>query len=366
MTFDIARKTIIFSILSFQLNSICYTQVNADDSVKLDYNKIDAYCLDGEIRMALTVTDIDTNKKISLKDLKFKNEFDNRFKFKYDNAGTDDLKIEPSFKELVKIYREYWRNSFLDKTKSFDTILVFKLASFLSKNVKPIKVTSQKDIPEMAAALRSYIELKGFKTTGFGRTGKFFDLLIWKNQYDTIYTVTLRGNERITSKVIFMDGFETLGWEEYATLGRRYPGGWTTKEAIYCVKKAYDVKSEDFTVSLIAHEGRHYADYKLFPTLSGADLEYRAKLTELSLADKTLHHLIVDFLNNANEKSANPHQAANYRLIKNLSKIIFKTDFETEVSKWHALKRKKVNRIAYRLLKRDSNKLSAEKKDGIK
>ena len=85
-----------------------------------------------------------------------------------------------------------------------------------------------------------------------------------------------------------MEDFATLGWMEYATLGAHHPGGWTEEEGIYCVKKAYDVNSENFKISYLTHEARHFADKKLWPDLKSADLEYRAKLTELNLAQDTL------------------------------------------------------------------------------
>ena len=42
-------------------------------------------------------------------------------------------------------------------------------------------------------------------------------------------------------------------------------------------------------ISYLAHESRHFEDYQLFPKLKSADLEYRAKLTELSMANETLY-----------------------------------------------------------------------------
>lgn len=94
-----------------------------------------------------------------------------------------------------------------------------------------------------------------------------------------------------------MDEFVTLGWTEFATMDKYHPGGWATDDALNCVKKAYDVSSETFLISYLAHEGRHCSDYKHFPKLrNSADLEYRAKLTELSMADSTLLQLIVFLL----------------------------------------------------------------------
>ena len=147
-----------------------------------------------------------------------------------------------------------------------------------------------------------------------------------------------------------MDNFITLGWEEYATIGRYYPGGWATVKALYCVKKAYDLKSEKFLISYLAHESRHFTDYKLFPKLTSTDLEYRAKLTELSLAQKTLYDLLKFFINNANYDSDNGHSVANYCAIRDLSKALFKVEFEKDINKWKNISTNKINKTAYKIL----------------
>lgn len=160
--------------------------------------------------------------------------------------------------------------------------------------------------------------------------------------------------------VLFMEDFVTLGWEEYATLGNYYPGGWATKDAIYCVKSAYDLKSENFLISYLAHEGRHFIDYKLFPKLESADLEYRAKLTELSLADKTMYELIEFFIQNANFASENAHSVANFCAIRDLSRSIFGIDFEKDISKWKSIRPSKINKAAYKLIQLNTKALQSK------
>jgi hypothetical protein len=156
-----------------------------------------------------------------------------------------------------------------------------------------------------------------------------------------------------------MDDFITVGWEEYATLGIAYPGGWSTREALFCVRKAYDLKSEDFLISYLCHEGRHFMDYKLFPRLTSADLEYRAKLTELSLLKEELIETIELFINNANYESENGHSVANYCVIRDLSKALFKVDFEKDINKWKEVNAGKINKTAYDVL--EANTLALKK-----
>ncbi|HEV7779927.1 MAG TPA: hypothetical protein VGO58_01605 [Chitinophagaceae bacterium] len=121
--------------------------------------------------------------------------------------------------------------------------------------------------------------------------------------------------EKMHTRVFFMSEMISLGWQAFATFGNHHPGGWATKDAIFCVKSVYDLKNESFLVSYLAHEGRHFSDLNRFPKLKNTDLEYRAKLTELSIADKTLLNLIEFFIVNAYYRSANGHSAANYYLI---------------------------------------------------
>jgi len=209
--------------------------------------------------------------------------------------------------------------------------------------------------------LKKYILSSGYHTTGFGKTGKFLDLLVWKSENDTTYKFSIY-DEKINTRVVFMDDFVTIGWEEYATMGRAFPGGWATKQALYCVKKAYDLNSEDFLICYLCHEGRHFTDYKLFPKLTSADLEYRAKLTELSLLKAELFTTINDFINNANYDSDNGHSIADYCVIMDLSKALFNVDFENDMLKWKNLSPEKINKSAYELLKTNTSALRKQGK----
>ncbi|MBF4485446.1 MULTISPECIES: hypothetical protein [unclassified Flavobacterium] len=305
------------------LNFVAFSKINAqtsqNDSIKLDYTKIYSLALDGNPKLALPLLEIDPAKKISQKDLKFKTNFENRFKFEEDKS--DFLETRKSkIDQLLKIYRDYWRFTFLNKEKKNDTLIMKKVSDFLKTKFPPAQnlIVNEDSINLYQ---KKYISSLGYHTTGFGKTGGLYDLLVWKTEKDTIYNLNYDGKETHV-KVYFMDDFITLGWSEYATLGRYYPAGWATKEALFCVKKSYDLKSENFRVSYIGHEGRHFADYKLFPNLKGvgsADLEYRGKLTELSLySAEGLYKRIQFFINNGNYDSENGHSIAAFCVIRDL------------------------------------------------
>ena len=324
-------------------------QTTDNDSLKLNYNKIFAYCLDANVKPVFSLIEFDGTKKISAKDEKFISEFKNRFMYPEDRSSyLMDKKSD--IDKLLEVFHSYWRQSLLDTSKNYDTVLIANLKEFLNKNYPPARGFIIKE-DSIDVYVKKYVESKGFHTTdGIGKTGPLYDLLVWRNEKDTTYSFRF-DKETISARVIMMENFITLGWEEFATLGRAYPGGWTTKEALYCVEKAYDLNSEDFLVSYLAHESRHFSDYKLFPKLKSADLEFRAKLTELSLAKKTLYKLIEFFIANANYESESGHQVADYCVIRDLSKELFKTNFEKDIKKWEMIKTGIINKAAYKILK---------------
>ncbi|MEO7049463.1 MAG: hypothetical protein ABI091_29435 [Ferruginibacter sp.] len=336
------------------LHSDAAAQTSGNDSLKFNYSKIYSLCLDADIKPALELIKIDPSKKISPKDSIFRERFESRFNYPSDNSGYLTEFSSP-IDSLLAIFHSYWRTSLLDTSHHYENILVSNLNSFFSDMNLLQKGTV---VPEdsLGKYIKIYIKGKGFFTNGFGKVGRLYDLHVWKNQKDTTYNFSLHG-EKTSSRIVMMEDFITLGWEEYATLGKYYPGGWTTPQSLYCVQKAYDIKSENFLISYLAHESRHFADMKLFPNISGVNLEYRAKLTELSLAKKTLFKLIMFFINNANENSVNEHSAADYRVISDLSKVLFKEEFERDISKWEHISVKKINKKAYSILKANTRML---------
>jgi hypothetical protein len=322
-------------------------QTSGDDSVKFDYRKIYSLCLDANVTPVFSNIETDASKKISVRDQQFKADFEARFKYEVDKSSFL-AERRSGIDSLLALYQRYWRIALLNANTNYDSVFAASLHDFIRKNYLPA-ANMVADNDSLDVYLKKYIESKHLYTTGFGKTGKLYDLLVWKTEKDTVYSFTL-GGEKLTPSVIFMDDFITLGWEEYASLGKFYPGGWTTPKALYCVKKAYDLNSETFLISYLAHEGRHFADTRLFPDLSSPDLEYRAKLVELSLADKTLYNLVNLFIATANYDSENGHSVAAYCVIRDLSKAIFNIEFEKDKDKWQTISREKINSNAAKIL----------------
>lgn len=195
------------------LNFVAFSKINAqtsqNESINLDYTKIYSLALDGNPKLALPLLEIDPAKKISQKDLKFKTNFENRFKFEEDKS--DFLETRKSkIDQLLKIYRDYWRFSFLNKEKKNDTLIMKKVSDFLKTNFPPAQnLTVNEDSINLYQ--KKYISSLGYHTTGFGKTGGLYDLLVWKTEKDTIYNLNYDGKETPV-KVYFMDDFLTLGW----------------------------------------------------------------------------------------------------------------------------------------------------------
>lgn len=320
----------------------------------LPYQEIYAYAMDANVTPIFNLID---KERLSKKDLRFKTKFEARFK------GESDTQATPPTSEietLISHFKTYWRKALLDPNQKLERELGGKVVPFLMKNYPPIrgkKVTQD----SLGYFLRDYIREQGLYTTNeVTYQGRLIDLMVWKKQTPEVYNVDLGKGEMQQVTVYFMEDFETLGWMEYASLGAHHPGGWTEEEGIYCVKKAYDVDSENFKISYLAHEARHFADKPLWPDLESADLEYRAKLTELSLAQDSLYHLIAFFIQNANKDSDNGHQVANYCMIRDMSQNLFKSNFETSPEKWKALSTKKINRAARKLLEKNTKALKKQ------
>lgn len=354
-TYFFIRITIIFLLCG--ISGIAFAQT---DSIHFSYPEIFSSALDGNMSVVLKKIDVDSNL-LSLRDRKMKNAFETRFKFQQDKSVYP--KRSSAIDSLLLIYKKYWRNSLLNSAANYDTLLQLEVNAFLVKHYQPAKALSKTfDSDSTSHYLKAYVNSLQLHTTGFGKTGRLIDLLVWETQKDTVYSFLVSG-ETIKAPVMFMENFITLGWEEYATLGKLYPGGWATKESLYCVKSAYDLSSETFLISYLAHEGRHFNDYVLFPKLESPDLEYRAKLTELSMAKTTLYTTISFFIANANQKSENDHSLANYWVIRDLSKELFKKEFESDITKWKILSVDKINKAALKTLEKNTKLLKKEGKE---
>jgi hypothetical protein len=134
--------------------------------------------------------------------------------------------------------------------------------------------------------------------------------------------------------VTFMNDIYSTGWKQYVTLGLVATTGWVEDGHLYCVGRAYDRGSENFEVSYLKHEGRHLADFERFPELQSADLENRAKLTELVFASTTTRRLLDDFTSKSAPNPASPHAHANYRVTREVYREMYGEPFPESGNPW--------------------------------
>jgi hypothetical protein len=149
-----------------------------------------------------------------------------------------------------------------------------------------------------------------------GVTAPLHEFMLWRRQ-TTQQTVALLGGA-IEIQVTLLDDFVSLGWAAWGTCERSYTGGWATADGIMVVAPAWKLDSEDYLVSLRAHEAQHFSDYRIYPKLASPDLEYRAKLVELALANQTQRALLEQFTAGAKRDRTLPHSFANYWVVEHL------------------------------------------------
>jgi len=323
---------------------------------KINYEKIYTYGLDADIKSALSVVRQYDESGLNAKDSAFKSQFESRFGFESDLSLYLEERKSP-LDEILSIYRDYWRTALLSPEKDFGYMIKNNVSGFLSQKFG-LKLLDDNTLDEdtLYIYLRKYVNSFGLTTTGFVKTGKLFDFLVWKSETDTLYNFSV-GSDSIHTRVIFLDDFITLGWEEYATFGYYYPGGWISPEALFCVGKGWDIKNENFLISYLCHEGRHFADYKRWPKLNSADMEYRAKLTELAMLNEQLYKRIESFIRSSNRESQNSHSVANYCVIRDLSKVLFNSEFENDIGKWQKINPEKIHNACNIILEENTKRL---------
>lgn len=228
-------------------------------------------------------------------------------------SRTDDSFVNA----VIESYESYW-NKVLTGKLSIEggTPFIFEKLKLLMLSSINLSDYNDDDFEKLIDSLKKKLLSLGYHGI-YGITLPFRDLMLWKFQKEKKYIVKFHdGIEEVT--VVHLADFAALGWSHYATFGNSYTGGWADRDKLYCVTPSWDLNSENFRVSYLAHEARHFRDYRQFPKLEQADLEYRAKLSELTLADKTLKSLIEKFLTNSADNRESPHSLANFILLRDL------------------------------------------------
>lgn len=355
------KLVLLFIILS---NCLCYSQ-NRDNSDKsidsTNFDTIYPFALRGEMDEVFSFLDSSKDENLNIAQQKTKQKYYDRF-----ITRSEDFEFNTSNPVMIDMfnrYQNYWRSILIEKVDQdladklfFNEMMLFlKREHDLSQTIDEIK-------PKYYPLFQEFFKAKGFHGLAMGKTDHLFDLYLWQNEEETVYDIELPETE-VKVPVVFMKDFISFGWSYYTTFGYSSTGGWVGVDKIYCVKEAYDISSEQFRISYIAHEGQHFVDIKAYPKLKQADLEYRAKLTELALAEKSLIKVIEKFITNAKNDKSNAHAYSNYLVIHELSKTFFNINYVSDIDKWKGVSIKKINNFGAKKLKAHTlilNKKGAE------
>ncbi len=207
---------------------------------------------------------------------------------------------------------------------------------------------------------------KGWVFLG-GRTGPYYGPYIWKRTEKRVFDVQLPDrHERVT--VFFMHEFLMRSWMHFQTYGKHGTGGWVKyhdvpwEDGLYCVASVYDMEHLEqdpvFQVSLLKHEGQHYADKAAFPTISSTDLEYRAKLVELIYYTE-IRFRFTAIIREAAPSKTDPHRSAAHRILHGLSERIFGKPYIDDEISWRSIPYEKIQAESRSLLLEHTRKLLA-------
>lgn len=264
-------------------------------------------------------------------------------------APPKDEALPPLAGALLHAYRAYWQESLMQRVprEEAQARLKRRIDAVLTQWHAGTAPSASLDAASEQA--RRAIESEGlYALTGV--TAPYYELAIWREQVPRNYTVELH-DRSVTTRVIFLDGFVSFGWAGFATCNRAHTGGWATKTELFAVKSAYDVDSEAFRVSYLAHEARHFSDYGRFPKLEQPDLEYRAKLTELSLAEATAQGLVIGFARANGGDRTVPHDFAAHRVARDMAGKVFGAEAATAgADRWERVSSQDIRAAARRLL----------------
>ncbi len=224
------------------------------------------------------------------------------------DRALDDAR--PLEEKLLAHFRTYWREAVRDPAGADAAQSLLVASVFGTLNIEPAS-----DLSLLESAITDRLQSQGAYSLQ-GRTGRLRELMIWHSQTERMHTVRLPEQE-VTTRVLYLDDFSSGGWSSYLGCDTVGTGGWADEDALYVVVPRWSsLEDERFEVSFLAHESQHFADYAAFPGLAGWELEYRAKLVELHLANESRTRLIQRFEANQGDDPEDAHSYANRLVVE--------------------------------------------------
>lgn len=216
---------------------------------------------------------------------------------------------DPLSDRIIGIYRSYWQRAMVlaDRNSAEE-----KLFNGLRN---AIRRPDLKDREAVLTEVSVQLNARNIYTSSQGKTATLYDLLLYLQEEEKPYKVDLADGTTFDVKVTLMRSMISSGWSRYFNCGGPGTGGFATSDGLFAIAETYDLDGEDFLGSFLTHETRHFADYKRYPDLEGPELEYRAKLSELAVVDKTQKEVVELFEGNQGDDRAIPHSYANKRVL---------------------------------------------------
>ncbi|MGE0173737.1 MAG: hypothetical protein AB7T49_13150 [Oligoflexales bacterium] len=267
----------------------------------------------------------------------------------------ESIQIENDFvKEILSVYQAYWVEMYTSKTSL--EAGEGRLRQDLNRLVMRFKIAKRsfRSLDKLEQCLAKAVKKRGYYCS-FSLIRPFRDVLVWKEEKTKPFSVLLPEQGRVTTQVKTLDKFISLGWMHFVTQGVYYVGGWAMKDHLVRIKPAFrNERNEDFRCSFLTHETQHFVDYKSFPKLLQADLEYRAKLAELSSVRKGKDVLMARLFSQGVRGSKNPHPLSNYVVVKHVAEAV---KVKNVTGFWQTVTPKEINIVASELLVKHSEEL---------
>jgi hypothetical protein len=321
---------------------------------KFSFDKIYYYGIQEDVSKVVDALNSIPDDSLSADQREIKEKYISRFQIKtekFEFITKDSLIIN-----VLNIFHNYWRDVLMKKKslRESEEENGMLLVNYLKSNFSPNGNLTEKEIKieNVIYYLSNMLKQNGYYSR-IDKTGNIMDLIIWTKQSIKNYSINL-ADTTLNVPVVFIDSTITLGWEGYATFDHFYPGGWTGTDTLYCIKKDYDINGEEFRASLLTHETQHLLDAKLYSDFPRWTAEYRAKLATLSVAKKSVYNLINGFIKGSENDSNLTHPFAEYKIIEDLSKEIFKEKSVIDINKWKEIPCLEINKISRKLLKQNS------------
>lgn len=271
------------------------------------------------------------------------------------DGGPDTVPVQGLAAEVTVAYRRYWRHALLtpaDRDAASRGLATDLRQLLVSRHVSvPSAASSVEDLEPL---LIDQLERGGWHVV-LGITMPLHELMLWRTQTLRRYTVVLPETTEAV-EVALLEDFGSAGWSAWASGGRASAGGWADDGRLYAIRQRYpDLDGELFRVSLLGHEAQHFADLRRYRDLPSWTLEYRAKLTELALADETMPALLTKFRNRSGTDPSTPHPYANRQVLEDLRTTLDLPDLSSLMTAPRAA----VRDAATRLLQADSRRRAA-------